>query len=61
MAGRGLILLGLAYAVLGPSTVYAQAPLTFEQALTMSRERALRVAVACVRIDESKLSPRSRV
>jgi len=43
--------------VLGPSTVDAQAPLTFEQALTMSRERALRVAVARARIDESKLSP----
>ena len=61
MAGRGLISLGFACAVFGPSAVYAQAPLTFEQALTMARERAPRVAVARARIDESKLSPRSRV
>lgn len=54
MTGRGLISLGLAYAVLGPSSVYAQAPLTFEQALTMARERAPRVAVARARIDEAR-------
>ena len=52
MAGRGLISFGLACAVLSPSTVHAQAPLTYEQALTMARERAPRVAVARARIDE---------
>ena len=54
MAGRGLISLGLACAVFGPSTVYAQTPITFEQALTMARERAPRVAVARARIDEAR-------
>jgi len=54
MAGRGLISLGFACAVFVPSAVYAQAPLTFEQALTMARERAPRVAVARARIDEAR-------
>src|SRR5215831_11207295 len=39
--------------VLGASAAQAQSPLTFQQALTIARERAPRVAVARARIDEA--------
>ena len=51
---RRSILFGLACAVIRVSTAHAQAPLTFEQALTIARERAPRVAVARARIDEAR-------
>jgi outer membrane protein, heavy metal efflux system len=54
MACRRSIGFGLACAVFRASAVYAQAPLTFEQALTIARERAPRVAVARARIDEAR-------
>src|SRR5262245_32813489 len=54
MARRGPISLGLACAAFAAATVHAQAPLTFEQALAMARERAPRVAVARARIDEAR-------
>ncbi|HEY7291570.1 MAG TPA: TolC family protein [Vicinamibacterales bacterium] len=40
--------------VLAASAAQAQSPLTFQQALTMARERAPRVAVARARIDEAR-------
>ena len=39
MFGRGLIALGLVCVVFASSNAHAQAPLTFEQALTMARVR----------------------
>ena len=54
MAHRGLMTLGLACVAFGPSAAYAQAPLTFEQALTMARDRAPRVVVARARIEEAR-------
>src|SRR5262245_4928398 len=45
---------GVACVAVGVSAAHAQSPLTFQQALTMARERAPRVAVARARVDEAR-------
>src|SRR4029078_9244596 len=55
MPRRKLVPIGTAcLLVFCAPTVQAQSPLTFQQALTMARERAPRVAVARARIDEAR-------
>ena len=55
MPRRSLVPLGAAcLVVFAAPAVRAQSPLTFQQALTMARERAPRVAVARARIDEAR-------
>jgi cobalt-zinc-cadmium efflux system outer membrane protein len=55
MPRRKLVPIGTAcLLVFCAPTVQAQIPLTFQQALTMARERAPRVAVARARIDEAR-------
>jgi cobalt-zinc-cadmium efflux system outer membrane protein len=55
MSYRSLAPLGAACLLtFGGSVAQAQSPLTFQQALTMARERAPRVAVARARIDEAR-------
>jgi outer membrane protein, heavy metal efflux system len=55
MSRRRVVPLGaLCLIVFAAPTVRAQSPLTFQQALTMARERAPRVAIARARIDEAR-------
>lgn len=55
MSRRSVVPLGAACLVaFAAPVVQAQSPLTFQQALTMARERAPRVAVARARIDEAR-------
>ncbi len=55
MSRRSVVPLGAAcLVVLAAPVVQAQSPLTFQQALTMARERAPRVTVARARIDEAR-------
>jgi cobalt-zinc-cadmium efflux system outer membrane protein len=55
MSYRSLAPLGAACLLMfGAPAALAQSPLTFQQALTMARERAPRVAVARARIDEAR-------
>jgi outer membrane protein, heavy metal efflux system len=55
MPRRSLVPLGAAcLVVFAAPAVQAQSPITFQQALTMARERAPRVAVARARIDEAR-------
>src|SRR6478752_7733304 len=55
MSRRSLAPLGAACLLVSiASAARAQSPLTFQQALTIARERAPRVAVARARIDEAR-------
>jgi len=55
MSYRGLAPLGAACLVIFVApAARAQSPLTFQQALTMARERAPRIAIARARIDEAR-------
>ena len=55
MSRRSLVPLGAVWLIIvAAPAVQAQSPLTFQQALTMARERAPRVAVARARIDEAR-------
>jgi cobalt-zinc-cadmium efflux system outer membrane protein len=55
MSRRSVVPLGAAcLIVFAAPAVRAQSPVTFQQALTMARERAPRVAIARARIDEAR-------